>query len=268
MAGARDRARVGIHKFTSCDGCQLALLNLGETLLQLSEMVDLVHFAEAGPFAPKADLDIAFVEGSLSTPDQVEKIGQIRRQSRYLVTIGACATAGGIQALRNLHADEHWLEAVYARPDHIRTLDRVLPIADQVKVDLELWGCPVNSGQILAAIRSLLWGVMPLEERDKVCLECKRQLRVCVLVARGIACMGPVTATGCGAICPSFGRGCYGCYGPAESVNTDALARRLAGLGLAPEAIARQFHGINSNAPPFREAGQRAAGGKGKDESR
>lgn len=266
MTGSRARARVGIHKFTSCDGCQLALLNLGETLLQLAEMVDLVHFAEAGPFAPGADLDIAFVEGSLSTPAQLERIRQIRRHSRYLVTIGACATAGGIQSLRNLQADDHWLEAVYAHPGYIETLDQVRPIAAEVKVDLELWGCPVNSRQVLSAIRALLWKVAPLEERDKVCLECKRQLRVCVLVARGSPCMGPVTATGCGAICPSFGRGCYGCYGPAESVNTDALARRFAGLGLAPETIARHFHGINNNAPAFREAGQRAAGGRRKNE--
>jgi len=252
------RARIAVHKFSSCDGCQLSLLNLGETLLQLAEMVDIVHFAEAGPYAPDADVDISFIEGSLSTPDELERIEAIRRQSRYVVTIGACATAGGIQSLRNLATDNRWLEAVYAHPDYVSTLDKVLPIAGKVKVDLELWGCPVSSRQVLAAIRSLLWGVMPVEEQEKVCLECKRQQQVCVLVAKGTACMGPVTRTGCGAICPSFGRDCYGCYGPAECSNTDALARRFSGLGLAPEAVRRRFHGINNGAPVFRDAGLRA----------
>lgn len=249
------RARIAVHKFTSCDGCQLALLNLGETLIALQDWVDIIHFAEAGAYAPDADVDIAFVEGSISTPDEQKRIQTLRSSCRYLVSIGACATAGGIQSLRNLKEDNGWVGAVYAHPDYIDTLDKVTPIAGQVKVDLELWGCPVSSRQILAAIRSLLWGVQPQEDQDKVCLECKRRLQVCVMVARGLPCMGPVTRTGCGAICPRFGRDCYGCYGPAESSNTRALSRRFTGLGLAPDAVARRFHGITNAAPVFHDAG-------------
>ncbi len=252
------RPRVAVHKFASCDGCQLAFLNLGEQLLDLTELVELVHFAEAGPVDPDSEVDIAFVEGSISTPDEVERIGRIRRRSRFLVTLGACATAGGIQALRNFADGADWLADIYASPEYIQSLATVTPIAAQVKVDLELWGCPVSSRQVLAAIRALLFGVMPREERDKVCLECKRSQTVCVMVARGEPCMGPVTLTGCGALCPRFGRACYGCYGPAENPNTRAHRRCLAGLGLTAEDIRHRYHFITSQAPVFLEAGNMA----------
>jgi sulfhydrogenase subunit delta len=249
------KPRVAVHKFTSCDGCQLALLNLGQQLLELAALVDFVHFAEAGPLAPDARVDIAFVEGSVSTPHERERIRQIRDNSTHLVTIGACATAGGVQALRNLANAKEWVAAIYASPEHIASLDTATPIAVHVKVDLELWGCPVSGRQLLGALRALLSGVTPPGEEDKVCMECKRGQRVCVMVARGVPCMGPVTRTGCGALCPAFGRDCYGCYGPAENANTDALSRRLEGLGLLPAAIARRYLHINNGAPAFRDAG-------------
>ena len=254
-SSAQNKPRVAIHKFSSCDGCQLAFLNLGEILLQLSELVEITHFAEAGPVAPQEPVDIAFVEGSISTPDDAQRIQQVRRTSRFLVTIGACATAGGVQALRNLADGAQWVAAVYAKPQYIRTLDSVTAIAQHVKVDLELWGCPVNGRQVVAALRALLFGVAPPLEQDKVCMECKRQQTVCVLVTKNIPCMGPVTRTGCGAICPSFGRDCYACYGPSENPNTAALSRRFEGLGLLPEAIARRFLFISNGAPVFRDAG-------------
>jgi coenzyme F420-reducing hydrogenase gamma subunit len=252
------RPKVAVHKFSSCDGCQLAFLNLGETLLQVAELVELTHFAEAGPVNPDAEVDVAFIEGSISTPEDLERIQRVRTHSRFLVTIGACATAGGVQALRNLAQAREWIADVYAHPEYIRALDQSTPIAQHVKVDLELWGCPVNARQVLGALRALLFGVVPAEEQDKVCVECKRRQTVCVLVAKGVPCMGPVTRTGCGALCPSFGRDCYACYGPAENPNTQALSRRFAGLGLLPEAIVRRFLFINNGAEPFREAGLNA----------
>ena len=252
------RPRVAVHKFSSCDGCQLAFLNLGETLFEVAQLVDFVHFAEAGPVDDDAQVDIAFVEGSVSTSAEVERIRRVRDSSRFLVSIGACATAGGIQALRNLHTTKAWVAGLYAKPEYISTLDRVTPIAAHVKVDLELWGCPVSGRQILLALRALLFGVVPAAEEEKVCLECKRGQTVCVMVTRGIPCMGPVTRTGCGAICPAFGRDCYACYGPAENPNPQAQATRLAGLGLTPAQIAARFHFINNAAPVFLEAGLRA----------
>ena len=257
---SRAKPRLAVHKFSSCDGCQLAFLNAGEALLTLGDLVDIVHFAEAGPVAPEAEVEIAFVEGSIATPEDVERIKRIRDNSKFLITIGACATAGGVQALRNLSDGQAWIGAVYASPQHISSLATSTPIAAHVKVDLELWGCPVNTRQIVAAVRALLFGVVPVVSRDSVCLECKRAGNVCVLVAKGQPCMGPVTQTGCGALCPSFGRECYACYGPAENVNTISLSRRFTGLGLMPEAIARRFLAINAAAPVFVKAAQRARG--------
>jgi sulfhydrogenase subunit delta len=245
------KPRVAVHKFSSCDGCQLALLNLGEDLLTLAERVDLVHFAEAGALDPDTDVEVAFVEGSVSTPEDLERIQRIRQHSRVLIAIGACATSGGIQALRNGADSEGWGAQIYAHPEALSSLRLSTPIASHVKVDFELWGCPVNSRQMLAVINSLLLGVTPRDNADKVCTECKRQGYPCVMVTHGIACMGPVTSAGCGALCPSLGRDCYGCYGPAENANTDALAAQFVRQGLTPQAIMQRFQTINSQAPVF-----------------
>lgn len=250
------KPKVAVHKFSSCDGCQLALLNMGEALLTLFEQVNVVHFAEAGPVNTQEAVDISFIEGSLATPGDIERIKQIRANSDYLVTIGACATAGGLQALRNLTNADDWVSMIYATPEYISTLDRVMPIRDQVKVDFELHGCPVNTRQIVAVLRSLLAGVVPVNDQDKLCLECKRQQHVCVMVTRGLPCMGPVTRTGCGVLCPSVNRDCYACFGAAENCNTETLRNRLTELGLRSEQVTHRFVSFNSADPVFNSAGQ------------
>lgn len=246
---------IAIHKFSSCDGCQLALLNLGESLLKLTELVNILHFAEAGPVNENAKVDIAIVEGSISTSHDIDRIKKIRRNSSFLMSIGACATSGGIQALRNMAETDQWIAGIYAKPSVIDSLENSTAIKDHVKVDLELWGCPVNQQQILKAIRALLFGVLPKIKHDKVCMQCKRQQTVCVMVTNNEPCMGPVTQTGCGALCPSIGRDCYGCYGPAENTNTQAMANRLQGLGLVKDEVARRFLFINSGAEAFHRQG-------------
>ncbi len=245
------KPRVAVHKFSSCDGCQLAFLNLGEDLLTLADRVDLVHFAEAGPLDPDTEVDVAFVEGSVYTPEDRERIQHIRRHSRLLIAIGACAVSGGIQALRNSADGGDWVAQIYAHPEAIDSLEHSTPIAQHVKVDFELWGCPVSGPQMLVVVNSLLLGVTPYDNADKVCTECKRRNLTCIMVSRGVACMGPVTRAGCGALCPSLGRDCYGCYGPAAHANTDALVARFTHQGLAPQAIMRRFQSINSQAPVF-----------------
>ena len=248
------KLRVAVHKFTSCDGCQLALLNLGPTLLAVASQFEIVHFAEAGPVDLDAPVDIALIEGSISTPDEEARIARIRAGARYLIAIGACATSGGIQALRNLPHEGDWVGAIYASPQYIESLAHVRSIRDVVKVDLELWGCPVTGTQVLAALRALAFGVLPANEGDKVCLECKRNQTVCVMVTHGVACLGPVTRMGCGAICPRFGRDCYGCTGPAELPNTASFTRRLEGLGLPPRKAIQRIQFIHSAAPAFAAA--------------
>jgi coenzyme F420-reducing hydrogenase gamma subunit len=251
-----EKPKMAVYKFTSCDGCQLAFLNAGEAFLELSELVDIVHFAEAGPLEFSTHIDIAFVEGSVSTPEEQKQIKKIRENSRYIVTIGACATAGGIQALRNFIDHQEWLKSVYAKPEYIKTLSTSTAISKNVKVDLELWGCPVNTHQVFHAIRMLLFGVKPAIKRDSICMECKRKGNVCVMVAKKQPCMGPVTQTGCGALCPGVGRACYACYGPKENINSTSLGRWFEGIGLTPDEIARQFLHINNQAEPFKEAAQ------------
>lgn len=243
---------VAVHKFSSCDGCQLAFLNLGEALLTLTELVDIQHFAEAGMLDEEREVDIAFVEGSISTPQELARIKKVRDKSKYLITIGACATSGGIQALRNLHDTQQWVEGIYASPEFISTLDKVTPVSEHVRVNFELWGCPVSSEQVVATIQSLLAGVTPRTDSEKVCMECKRKQNICTLVTQQIPCLGPVTKAGCGAICTGFGRECYACYGPSVDSNTSALANRFAGFGILPEEIARRFSLFNNNSPVFK----------------
>ena len=251
------KPKLAVHKFSSCDGCQLALLNLGEPLLMLPELVDIVHFAEAGPLDPDASVDVSLVEGSISTSHDIERIKQVRENSGYLISIGACATTGGLQALANFTDRDAWMAEVYAQPGHIDSLPTSSAIADHVKVDLEISGCPVNSGQVLKALRDLLSGILPRSETQSLCMDCKRKGIVCTLVTKGEPCMGPVTVAGCGSLCTSLGRACYSCYGSTPLVNDKSLANRFAQLGLDDAATARRYHFITSHAPAFKVAGER-----------
>lgn len=254
------KPRVAVFKMASCDGCQLQLLDAEEALLELAGAVDIVNFAEASSHIEPGPYDVTLVEGSVSTPEQLEQIRKIRRESRFLITIGACATSGGIQALRNGHDLGRFVRIVYPTPEYVKALERSTPIAEHVRVDLELTGCPIDRGQLLGALSSLLAGATPRVSTSSVCLECKRRGYVCVMVARGEPCLGPVTRTGCGALCPAFDRGCYGCFGPSQPPNTEALARRFGELGLTPLQTADKFRFITGYAPAFREAADRASG--------
>lgn len=236
---------VAVHKFSSCDGCQLAFLNMGEGLLELASQVEIVHFAEAGVVDVSAEADITFVEGSISTPEDLQRIEQIRENSGLLITMGACATSGGIQALRNLQGED-WRASLYATPETIQSLATSTPIVDHVKVDLELWGCPIRSEQLLPVLNDLLHGVMPGKMSEPLCQSCKRSGAVCTVVTQGKPCMGPVTRGGCGAICPRMGRDCYGCSGPTSTPNRASLEHRFEGLGLLPDEIGRRFKMIHA----------------------
>ncbi|MES9980846.1 MAG: sulfhydrogenase subunit delta [Candidatus Thiodiazotropha sp. 6PLUC5] len=257
---ATQKPKLAVHKFSSCDGCQLALLNLGEPLLQLPELVEIVHFAEAGPNAPDEPVDISLVEGSVSTPEDIKRIQQVRENSKLLVTIGACATSGGLQALANFADRDGWMGSVYSHPEHIDTRTTSDPISQHIKVDFQIQGCPVNSTQVLGALRDLLSGITPRPEQHSVCMECKRKGLICTMVSKGEACMGAVTLAGCGALCPATGRGCYGCYGPAELVNDRSITNRFEQLGLDAEGVLRRFRFIANSAPLFKAASEGVKG--------
>jgi len=251
-----ERAKLAVWKFASCDGCQLSLLNCEDELLALVGELEIAHFLEATSAVQPGPYDLSLVEGSITTAADEQRIREIRRVSKRLVTIGACATAGGIQALRNFHDVDDFIAAVYASPQYISTLATSTPISAHVQVDFELHGCPIDRGQLLEVISALLRGRRPDVRPHSVCVECKRRGAVCVMVAHGTPCLGPVTHAGCGAICPAYHRGCYGCFGPKETPNAASLNARWRELGADDRDLLRVYRTFNAGAEPFRVAGE------------
>ena len=251
------KPKLAVWKFASCDGCQLSLLDCEDELLTVAGEMEIANFVEASRAVVKGPYDLSLVEGSISTPHDAERIHEIRRASKRLVTIGACATSGGIQALRNFKDMKEITRIVYATPAYIETLHKSTPIADHVFVDFELRGCPINKRQLVEVLSAFLNNRKPNTAPHAVCVECKRSGTVCVMVAHGTPCLGPVTHAGCGALCPAYNRGCYGCYGPKETPNTSSLAD-WAGekLGVSELDLVRAFRGFNAYAEAFRKESQ------------
>lgn len=245
------KPRLAVFKFSSCDGCQLSLLDCEDELLAVADAIDIAYFPEATRRDDTGTYDIAFVEGSVTTPHEAETIKDIRARSRKLITLGACATSGGIQALKNGADVQDFISTVYAHPEFITTLDTATPISDHVAVDFELRGCPISKTQLLELVAATLAGRKPQTPEHAVCIECKLAGHVCTMVAEGKPCLGPVTHAGCGALCPGYARGCYGCFGPKETPNTASLANRLSQNGSDKRDIHRLFSTYNANAPAF-----------------
>ncbi len=253
------KPKIAVYKFSSCDGCQLSLLNLEDELLDLVGVVEFANFLEARSRVLPGPYDVALVEGSVSTPHEAEKIKEIRSQARYLVALGTCATAGGIQALRNFANKDELAWMVYEHPNFLSALDTSTPLAEHVKVDLELWGCPINKYQALEVIAALLQNRRPNLPTHSVCLDCKRDGNLCVLVANGVACLGPVTRTGCGALCPSKGRGCYGCFGPVPNADVDTMIPILRPIESYPNETYQLLRYFTGYAPAFRQVADELA---------
>jgi coenzyme F420-reducing hydrogenase gamma subunit len=247
------KPKIAVFKFASCDGCQLSLLDAEDELLLVAGAVEIANFLEASRRVVKGPYDIGLVEGSITTPHDVERVREIRKECRVLITIGACATAGGIQALRNWKDVKEFTRIVYASPEYISTLDRSMPVGSYVHVDFELRGCPINKYQLLEVLNAFLNNRKPTIPTYSVCMECKLKGTVCVMVAGGTPCLGPATQAGCGALCPSYARGCYGCFGPMENPNTSALSRHFTELGESNLDIMLAFRGFNAYAEAFRK---------------
>jgi sulfhydrogenase subunit delta len=246
------KPKLAVWKFASCDGCQLSILDCEDELLSIASAVNIAYFPEASRAMAKGPYDISLVEGSVTTPHDDARIQQIRNASKLLVTIGACATAGGIQALRNFKDVKEYATIVYASPQYIDSLSKSTPISDHVQVDYQLWGCPINKRQLVETLSAFLNGRKPNIPSHSVCMTCKIRGIVCVMVAHGTPCLGPVTHDGCGALCPSFNRGCYGCFGPKETPNTRSLSGWWTRLGVNDRDIMRVFRTFNANTEAFR----------------
>lgn len=253
------KPRVAVFKFASCDGCQLSLLDAEDELLALAGAIEIAYFLEATSHLEPGPYDVALVEGSITTAHDAARIRQVRQESKFLVTIGACATAGGIQALRNWADRGEFLSAVYARPEYLDSLATSTPIVEHVKVDFELRGCPIDRRQLLEVVLALARGCKPRTPAHSVCLDCKRRGTVCLPVARGVPCLGPLTQAGCGAICPSYDRGCYGCFGPARQANTRSLSEHYLAAGARPLELVQLLRNFNGYAPEFRAESERLA---------
>jgi coenzyme F420-reducing hydrogenase gamma subunit len=251
------KPRLAVWKFASCDGCQLSLLDCEDELLAVAGAVEIAYFPEATRGVLKGPYDVSLVEGSVTTPHDAERLHEVRRQSRSMITIGACATAGGIQALRNFKDVREFTNIVYAHPEYIDTLATSTPISAHVNVDYELRGCPINKHQLLEVLTAYLHRRKPNIPSHSVCMECKQRGTVCVLVRGAAACLGPVTHAGCGAICPAYNRGCYGCFGPKETPNTVSLTGKLREVGMDERALQRVYRTFNATAEAFREEGDR-----------
>ena len=251
---AAHKPTVAVYKFSSCDGCQLSLLNLEDELLDLAGAIDIAYFIEATRAEKPGPYDIGIVEGSVTTPHEAERIKEIREQCKFLISLGTCATTGGIQALRNFADADQYANTVYAHPEFLHYLKTSKPMSEYVHVDLELSGCPVNKAQVVEVIVALLNNRKPNLPSYSVCMECKRRGTVCVLVAQGIPCLGPGTIAGCGALCPANGRGCYGCFGPTKDPNTTSLTHVLTNVERYPGEVARLYRGFSGYAPAFRKA--------------
>ncbi len=259
----RARPKLAVWKFASCDGCQLSMLDLEDELLAVAAEVEIAYFLEARRQTVRGPYDLSLVEGSVTTAEDAERIRRVRRQSRRLVTIGACATAGGIQALRNFADVKDFMSVVYASPEYVSTLATSTAISEHVHVDFELQGCPINKNQLLEVISAYLNERRPAIASHSVCVECKRRGNVCVMVAHGTPCLGPVTHAGCGAICPSYDRGCYGCYGPMEDPNATSLSGWLEErLGADEVDLVRLYRTFNASAPAFREESEAVEEGR------
>jgi len=255
MAGKR-KPKLAVWKFASCDGCQLSLLDCEDELLAVAEAIEIANFPEASRRIVKGPYDISLVEGSITTPHDAERIHKVRRSSKFLVTIGSCATAGGIQALRNFKDVKDFVSIVYANPEYIKTLNKSTPISDHVAVDFELRGCPINKYHLVELISALLNNRKPNIPTYSTCIECKRKGIVCVMVSKGIPCLGPVTQAGCGALCPSYNRGCFGCFGPKETPNPVSLGAVWENMKVKDDDIMRAFRSFNAYAEPFRKASE------------
>jgi coenzyme F420-reducing hydrogenase gamma subunit len=250
----KSRPRLAVWKLTSCDGCQLTLLDCEDELLDIASQIDIAYFPEATKGEVDGPYDLSLVEGSVTTEDDAQRILEIRDMSKTLITIGACATSGGIQALRNFSDISEFTSIVYANPGYISTLETSTPISDHIDVDFELQGCPISKGQLIEVIDAYLSGRKPNTPRHSVCVECKLRGTSCVMVAHGTPCMGPITQAGCGAICPLFNRGCYGCFGPSETANVASLIEQWQSLGVGDRDVLLALRTFNANATEYREA--------------
>ena len=242
-----ERPKIAFFSFTSCEGCQLMVLNCEEELKDLALRVDVVNFREAMDLK-REDYKVAFIEGSITREEEVEKVKEIRQRAEVVITLGACSTTGGINALKNRFSVDYVTELVYGKnPPNMGLVENIpaMPVDRVIEVDYHLPGCPISKEEFLGFVKALTLGIPPRLPEYPVCNECKMEGNICVFET-GRTCMGPVTRGGCRAVCVSFGAICWGCRGTFEYANIDAHRETLKNHGLSEEEITEKFDLYNS----------------------
>jgi len=235
---------VAVFSFTCCEGCSLAILECENELLDVLNLVTFVRWREAMT-ETSDDIDIAFVDGSISTHSDVRKIKQIREMAKMVIPIGACAYNAGVNALKNKYGMGEVKEIVYGAEGAQFDTIPVRPISAVIPVEFALPGCPIDREEFLHAVRDLVLGKTPRLSNSPLCSECKRLGNVCVFW-KGMKCMGPVARAGCNAICPSNGDYCEACRGFVDDPNVDSHKETLAEHGLSPQELMNDFRLFNS----------------------
>jgi coenzyme F420-reducing hydrogenase gamma subunit len=230
-----ERPRVAFFDFSSCEGCQLQVLNNEATLLNFLNLVEIVRFREAMTGGTD-DYEIAFVEGSVTRPDEVARLKEIRSRAKVLVALGTCACFGGVNQLRNRFADQQWVRREVYGDHHIETLDSAQPLKEFVPVDMRVLGCPIHKDELERIVLNVVLGKSVAEPQYPVCVECKARENLCMFDL-GEPCLGPVTRAGCHAWCPSSRMGCWGCRGPADDCNMALMERVMTERGFSPEDL-------------------------------
>ncbi len=251
------RPKVAFFSFGSCEGCQLQVLSAEDALPDLLRAVEIVNFREAVD-ERRDDYEVAFVEGSLVRPADVEQVQGIRKRARILVALGACACLGGVNAIRNRRSVAELAREVYGgrRDGVFTTLPDASPLSSAVLVDYELRGCPIDRDEFLEAVRSLAAGTVPVTPAYAVCVECTLRGTACLL-ERGVPCLGGVARAGCGAVCPAYGAPCEACRGCHDVPNFEALGEAFARHGMA-RAVAAEKLQLFNNYREVRETWERA----------
>jgi sulfhydrogenase subunit delta len=246
------RPRAAFFSFGSCEGCQLQVLSVEDVLLDMLAALEIVNFREA--IDDRSDeYDIAFIEGSLVRPEDIEEIQQIRKRAKILVAIGACACLGGVNAIRNRRSTTELAREVYGgRQDGVfKTLAEAAPLVSVVTVDYEVRGCPIDRAEFLESVRSLLAGTTPWVPAFAVCVQCTMRGTPCLL-GRGVPCLGAAARAGCEAICPAYGAPCEACRGFHDAPNFDALGEAFFRHGM-PRSLAAEKLQLFNNFKDIRE---------------
>lgn len=260
-ANGNNKIKTALFKFTCCAGCQFALLHFFTQQIETFELLDFVYFKMAISKELEEPYDLALIEGSVSTPEQIEILKAARKQAKTLVAFGACAAHGGVPSIKDWQNERVIEERVYPDPLVISSI-KVSPVDEYVKVDHYLRGCPIDEVEFMEMIRSITVDKDPYVRQHPVCLECKTRDNICILLMReGVQesmCLGPVTRGGCRVVCTSNMRACYGCRGPMSDPNIPEMVRTFKGKGFSDKDIELRFTEYAGLSPEFSE-GARAS---------